>query len=92
MHPEILRELHEQRSRDLRQRAHRALLARTVRRTRQALRRNGRQGEADEFAVPAIPDYVDGSFRTEADQTAGNGPGNGPGNGQSQVPAARRAA
>jgi hypothetical protein len=88
MHPEILRELHAQRRHDLQQQAHRALLVRSARRRLQALRRNGRQGEADEFAVPAIPDYVDGSFRTAGDQAAGNGPGNG----QSQVPAARHAA
>ena len=88
MHPEILRELHEQRSRDLRQRAHRALLARTASRTLRALRRGARAGGADEFVVPAIPDYVDGSFRAAADQTAGNEPRTE----QSQVPAARRAA
>jgi hypothetical protein len=38
--------------------------------------RNSRRGralpEADETAIPAIPDYVDGSFRTEpaVDQVA----------------------
>jgi hypothetical protein len=88
MHPEILRELHAQHRHDLQQQAHRALLARTVRRTRQALRRNGRQGEADEFAVPAIPDYVDGSFRAAGSDAAGSGPGNE----HTQVPAARHAA
>ena len=84
MHPEILRELHAQHRHDLQQQAHRALLARTARRTLQALRRNGHQAEADEFVVPAVPDYVDGSFRTAGDGAAGNG--------QSQVPAARHAA
>ena len=43
-----------------------------------ALRRGARQ--ADEVAVPAIPDYVDGSFRTAGDETA------------DRVPAARHAA
>ena len=80
MHPEILRELHAQRQHDLQEVAHRALLARTARRTRRALRRNGRPAEADEFVVPAVPDYVDGSFRTTGDQAT------------SQVPAARHAA
>jgi hypothetical protein len=88
MHPEIMRELHTQRRRDLLQTAHRALLARAARRTLRGLRHGGHQAEADEFAVPAIPDYVDGSFRTAAHEAVGNGPGNG----QSQVPAARNAA
>lgn len=63
MHPEILRELAAQRSRDMRDRAHRILLARTASQTRRA-RRHGRSGpgEQDEFPVPVIPDYVDGSF------------------------------
>ena len=43
-----------------------------------AVRRGARQ--ADEFAVPAIPDYVDGSFRTAGDEAA------------DRVPAARHAA
>jgi hypothetical protein len=92
MHPEILRELHSQHNRDLQQWARRAQLARTVSRTLRAMRRGTHVAEADEFVVPAIPDYVDGSFRATGDQAAGNGPGNGPGNGQGQVPAARHAA
>jgi hypothetical protein len=76
MHPEILRELNAQRGRDLRERAHRAQLARTASRGRRAIRRHARHpNEADAFVVPVIPDYVDGSFRSEA-----------------AVPAARRAA
>jgi hypothetical protein len=78
MHPEILREMQAQRSRDLQGLAHEAVLARTVSRAMRALRRGSHQ--ADEFVVPAIPDYVDGSFRTAGDEAA------------SQVPAARRAA
>ena len=78
MHPEILRELHQQHNRDLRERASRASLARSVRRTLRALRRGTNSDE--EFVVPAIPDYVDGSFRTAGDEAA------------SKVPAARRAA
>ena len=80
MHPEIMRELHAQRSRDLQERAHRAGLARTASRALRALRRNRRQAEADGFVAPAIPDYVDGSFRATGDQAT------------SQVPAARHAA
>jgi hypothetical protein len=48
------------------------------------MRRGTHVAEADEFVVPAIPDYVDGSFQTTGDQAAGNG--------QAQVPAARHAA
>jgi hypothetical protein len=80
MHPEIMRELHAQRHRDLQQRAHRAQLARTVSRALRALRHGSAVAEADEFVVPAIPDYVDGSFRAAGDQAT------------SQVPAARHAA
>jgi hypothetical protein len=79
MHPEILREMTAQRSRDLRERAHEAVLARTVSRAMRALRRT-HVAEADEFVAPAIPDYVDGSFRTAGDEAA------------SQAPAARHAA
>jgi hypothetical protein len=78
MHPEILRQLTAQHSRDLQERAHRALLARATRRTLRAIRRGSRP--ADEFVLPAVPDYVDGSFRTAGDQAA------------SQVPAAGEAA
>jgi len=78
MHPEILRELTAQHGRDLRERAHRVQLARTVRRTLRAMRHRTRPD--DEIVIPAIPDYVDGSFRTAGDEAA------------SQVPAARHAA
>ena len=66
MHPEILRELAAQRGQEMRTQAHRGALARMSR------RRHRRPEVADEFAVPAIPDYVDGSFRSEpaADQAA----------------------
>ena len=80
MHPEIMRELHSQRHRDLQQQAHRAQLARTLSRTLRALRHRTAVAEADDFAVPAIPDYVDGSFRATGDQET------------RQVPAARHAA
>ena len=76
MHPEIMRELHAQRSRDLQQRAHRAGLARTARRALRALRHSTRAAAAGEFVVPAIPDYVDGSFRTSpAAENAASEPG-----------------
>jgi len=84
MHPEIARELIAQRGRELRERACRATMARAVSRRLRATRRGAR--EADDFVCPAIPDYVDGSFRAVSptvDQAAGQ-PG--------RVPAARRAA
>jgi hypothetical protein len=71
MYREILRELTAQRGRDLRELAHRTSLARTTRRTRRDWRRHRAAG-ADEFVAPAIPDYVDGSFRTAGDATASN--------------------
>jgi len=77
MHPEILRELTAQRSRDLQERAHRVQVARTVRRTLRAMQHHTRPD--DEIVIPAIPDYVDGSFRTTGDEAV-------------RVPAARRAA
>jgi hypothetical protein len=61
MHPEILRAMNSQRGRDLRERAHRARLVRTALRGR----RHGRELPDDDFVVPAVPDYVDGSFRTD---------------------------
>ena len=60
MHPEILRQMNDQRGREMRERAHRARLVRTVIRSR----RHGRDLPDDDFVVPAIPDYVDGSFHT----------------------------
>jgi hypothetical protein len=76
MHPDILRALSVQHGRDLRDRAYRAHLARTASRDLRARRRSARHPEADAFVVPAVPDYVDGTFRSEQDR----------------VPAARHAA
>ena len=79
MHPEIMRQLTVQRSRDLQERAYRAQVVRKLR----TLRRRRRPEQADEVVIPAIPDYVDGSFRTAEDAAD---------QGASQVPAARNAA
>jgi hypothetical protein len=80
MHPEILRELTAQRGRDMRAQARQAKLARMASRARRAARRgHDLPGEADVFVVPAIPDYVDGSFRTEpADDQAAAETGQAP--------------
>ena len=64
MHPEILRELTAQRGREMRARARQAKLARMA--IRAGRRGRNRPDEADGFVLPAIPDYVDGSFRTGA--------------------------
>ena len=81
MHPDFLREIHNQRGREMREQAHRARLARMIR-----VSRHVRDlPPDDEVVVPAIPDYVDGSFRTEpaVDQVATEA---------GQEPAARHAA
>ena len=63
MHPEILRELIAERGRDLQAQAHRAMLAQAAAKAARAGRRGHRV--PDQVVMPAIPDYVDGSFGTE---------------------------
>jgi hypothetical protein len=58
MHPDVMRELANQRGREMRARAREATLARRI---RKEMRR--RTGAAAEFVLPRIPDYVDGTFR-----------------------------
>ena len=83
MHPEILRELIAERNRDLQAQAHQAMLARAAAKAARAGRRGHRV--PDQVVIPAIPDYVDGSFGTEpAAGAAASEPG--------QAPAARHAA
>ena len=68
MHPDFRREVTNQRGREMREHAHRARLARMFRSSR-----HGRDLPPDEeIVIPAIPDYVDGSFQTEpaVDQAA----------------------
>ena len=60
MHPEILRLINDQRGHELRTRAHQARLVRMIKSARRG------HGVEDEFVLPPIPDYVDGSFRTES--------------------------
>lgn len=66
MNPEILRQIAAQQVRDQRAQASRDRVARTL---LKALRgRTARVAESDGFVVPAIPDYVDGTFSgTEAE-------------------------
>jgi hypothetical protein len=69
MHPEILRDLILQHGQELREQAHRAMIGRAASRARRDVRRRTESaGRADDFVVPAIPDYVDGSFRSAADE------------------------
>jgi hypothetical protein len=73
MHPEIARELIAQRGREMRARARQAQLARIA--IRAGRRRRHLPDETDGFVLPAIPDYVDGAFRTEpAGTEAGQAP------------------
>jgi hypothetical protein len=74
MHPEFLREMTDLRGREMRERARQARMARLA----SLVARRGRRGrasanEADGFVIPAIPDYVDGSFRTEPAATEADG-------------------
>ena len=77
MHPEILRELSAQHGRDMRARARQAGLARLA--IRAGRRRRSQLDQADGHVLHAIPDYVDGSFRTEpADAKAASEAGHAP--------------
>ena len=62
MHPDLMRELIDQRGREMRSQASQARLASAL---RKALRRRRHGAAADTFVAPAIPDYVDGTFRTD---------------------------
>jgi hypothetical protein len=75
MHPEILRDLVLQHGCELREQARRTMMARIASRARRPGRRSAESRDrAGDFAVPAIPDYVDGSFRTAEDEAAGRVP------------------
>ena len=67
MHPEILRELSAQRGREMRARARQAKLSRLA--ILAGRRRRHQADVADDFVIPAIPDYVDGSFRAQPANT-----------------------
>ena len=68
MHPDFLHEMTNQRGREMREQAHRARLVRMFR----SSRRERNLPPDEEIVIPAIPDYVDGSFQTEpaVDQAA----------------------
>ncbi len=83
MHPEFLREMTDLRGREMRARARQAKLSRLA--ILVSRRRRHQADPGDGAVIPAIPDYVDGSFRTEpaADEPAVNEAG--------RTPAAQRA-
>ena len=85
MHPEILRLMNDQRGHEMRARAHQARLARMIK----SARRGHGVDQADDFVLPPIPDYVDGSFRTEG---AGALSADGQANGTGRAAAAQHAA
>lgn len=70
MHPEILRLMAAQRGQEMRTRAHQARLVRMI---RSARRGHHLPVKIDEFELPPIPDYADGSFHAE-----GTGAGHAP--------------
>ena len=61
MHPDIMGEVIRQRNMERQEQARKTSLARALRKT---LRQRARTEAADTFAIPPIPDYVDGTFRT----------------------------
>jgi hypothetical protein len=83
MHPEILRQIIEQRSRESQARAAEGRLANQLIRALRSQRRHG-SPIANDYAIPAIPDFVDGSF---VNGTAGQAK-----SAAGSVPAARHAA
>jgi hypothetical protein len=88
MHPEILRQLTAQRGQEMRAQARHAGLVRMAIRGR----RHGHELPDDDFAVPAVPDYVDGSFRTEPAGTLAADTGPAAEQVSGEAPAARHAA
>jgi hypothetical protein len=70
MHPDLMREVVRQRTTERQEEARKSRLAHALRKT---LRQRRRTEAPDTFVTPAIPDYVDGSFRaTENAETGEN--------------------
>ncbi len=70
MHPYVMGEVIRQRAAERQEEARKAGLVRALRKT---LRQRAGNEAADTFAVPRIPDYVDGSFGvTESAGKAGS--------------------
>jgi hypothetical protein len=60
MHPDMAREMVRQRIAERQEKAREANVARAL---RKAMRRHRHAEARDTFVPPAIPDYVDGTFR-----------------------------
>ena len=75
MHPDIMGEVARQRGAERREAARNASLAKAMRKAIRAQR--SRTEAPDDYVVPAIPDYVDGTFHVADDavpaQRAGTG-------------------
>jgi hypothetical protein len=70
MHPDLMREVVRQRTIERQEEARKSRLAHALRKT---LRQRGRTETPDTLVMPAIPDYVDGTFRaTENAETGEN--------------------
>jgi len=92
MHPEILRQIIEQRSRESQARAAEGRLANQLIRALRSQRRHGSPITSD-YAIPAIPDFVDGSFAAGQASTASQAsPAGQAKSAAGPVPAARNAA
>ena len=61
MHPDLMREVVRQRAAERQEEARKSSLARAL---RKSLRQRGRAEAPDTLVMPAVPDYVDGTFRT----------------------------
>ena len=61
MHPDLMREVVRQRTAERQEEARKSSLARAL---RKSLRQRGQAEAPDTFVMPAVPDYVDGTFRT----------------------------
>lgn len=66
MHPDIMREVAIQRAAERREAARNASTARALRKAIRAQR--DRTEAPGEFVVPAIPDYVDGTFHVAEEE------------------------
>ena len=60
MHPDMMREVVRQRTTERQEEARKSNLARALRKT---MRQRNRADARSTFVPPAIPDYVDGTFR-----------------------------
>ena len=68
MHPDLMREVVRQRTIERQEEARKSSLARALRKT---LRQRGRTETPDTFDMPAVPDYVDGTFRAAENAETG---------------------